>query len=65
MKVVLNNPNGVVSGAGDTDAEWSSPAYQAFRILQVGFVAAPIRGLSGVGNRTGVRESAPGRAATE
>jgi hypothetical protein len=42
MKVVLNNPDGVVSAAGDAEANWNSPAYQAFRILQVGLVAAPI-----------------------
>jgi hypothetical protein len=41
MKVVLNNPNGV-SAAGEAEANWNSPGYQAFRILQVGFVAAPI-----------------------
>jgi hypothetical protein len=38
---------------------------QQFHLRVLRFVAAPIRGLSGVGNRTGVRESAPGRAATE
>ena len=42
MKVVVNNPNGAVGKAGEPDIDWGSPGYQAFRILQVGFVAAPI-----------------------
>jgi hypothetical protein len=42
MKVVVNNPNDAVGKAGEPDIEWRSPGYQAFRILQVGFVAAPI-----------------------
>jgi hypothetical protein len=40
MKVVLNDPQGAASEAGESD--WRAPGYQAFRILQVGFVAAPI-----------------------
>ena len=31
-----------VSDAAEMESDWSSPGYQAFRILQVGFVAAPI-----------------------
>jgi hypothetical protein len=42
MKVVVNNPNDAVGKAGEPDIDWASPGYQAFRILQVGFVAAPI-----------------------
>jgi hypothetical protein len=42
MKATFNNPNAVVSDAGEIDTDWSSPGYQAFRILQLGFVAAPI-----------------------
>ena len=42
MKVVVNNPNDAVGKAGEPDIDWGSPGYQAFRILQVGFVAAPI-----------------------
>jgi hypothetical protein len=42
MKVTLNNPHVAVSTAEGEEGNWSSPAYQAFRILQVGFVAAPI-----------------------
>jgi hypothetical protein len=42
MKATFNNPNAVVSAAGEIDTDWSSPGYQAFRILQLGFVAAPI-----------------------
>jgi hypothetical protein len=42
MKAMLNNPDGAVSAAEEDALDWNSPAYQAFRILQVGFVAAPI-----------------------
>jgi hypothetical protein len=42
MKVTLNNPAMAVAAAGGEENDWSSPGYQAFRILQVGFVAAPI-----------------------
>ena len=42
MKVVVNNPNDAVGKAEEPDTAWGSPGYQAFRILQVGFVAAPI-----------------------
>ena len=42
MKVTVNNPNAVVSDAAEIEIDWSSPGYQAFRILQLGFVAAPI-----------------------
>ena len=42
MKATVNNPNAVVSDAVETESDWSSPGYQAFRILQLGFVAAPI-----------------------
>jgi len=42
MKVLVNNPNDAVGKAGEPDLDWGSPGYQAFRILQVGFVAAPI-----------------------
>jgi hypothetical protein len=42
MKATLNNPNVAVSTAEGEESNWSSPTYQAFRILQVGFVVAPI-----------------------
>ena len=42
MKVVVNNPNDAVGKAEEPDIDWGSPGYQAFRILQAGFVAAPI-----------------------
>jgi hypothetical protein len=42
MKAALNNPHLAASKAGEVESDWSSPAYQAFRILQLGFVAAPI-----------------------
>ena len=42
MKAALNNPQAVVSRSEEMDTDWSSPGYQAFRILQAGFVAAPI-----------------------
>ena len=42
MKATFNNPNAVISDAGEIETDWSSPGYQAFRILQLGFVAAPI-----------------------
>jgi hypothetical protein len=42
MKVTVNNPNAGVSDAAEMESDWSSPGYQAFRILQLGFVAAPI-----------------------
>jgi hypothetical protein len=42
MKVVINNPNDAVGKTEQPDIDWGSPGYQAFRILQVGFVAAPI-----------------------
>ena len=42
MKATLNNPSVAVSAVEEEESNWSSPVYQAFRILQVGFVAAPI-----------------------
>lgn len=42
MKVVVNNPNDAVGKAEEPGIDWRSPGYQAFRILQAGFVAAPI-----------------------
>ena len=42
MKLTLDTPNAAASQAAVIDTNSSSPAYQAFRILHVGFVAAPI-----------------------
>ena len=42
MKLTLDTPNAAASQAAVIDTDSTSPAYQAFRILHVGFVAAPI-----------------------
>ena len=42
MKLTLDTPNAAASQAAVIDTNSTSPAYQAFRILHVGFVAAPI-----------------------
>jgi hypothetical protein len=42
MKATFNDPHAEVSAAGEIETDWSLPGYQAFRILQLGFVAAPI-----------------------
>ena len=42
MRATLNNPDVGAARAGGTDIDGNSPSYQAFRILQLGFVAAPI-----------------------
>jgi hypothetical protein len=42
MKVVVNHPKDAAGKAEEPDIDWRSPGYQAFRILQAGFVAAPI-----------------------
>jgi hypothetical protein len=42
MKATFNDPHAEVSAAGKIETDWSLPGYQAFRILQLGFVAAPI-----------------------
>ena len=36
------NTNHINTASAATDSTAASPAYQAFRILQIGFIAAPI-----------------------
>ena len=42
LPLTIMNTNRINTSSAATDSTTASPAYQAFRILQVGFIAAPI-----------------------
>ncbi len=42
LPLTIMNTNRINTSSAATDSTAASPAYQAFRILQVGFIAAPI-----------------------
>ena len=42
LPLTIMNTNDINTASAATDSTAASPAYQAFRILQIGFIAAPI-----------------------
>ena len=42
MEHIIDNPARTISPTQHTEADVSGPAYEAYRILHVGFVVAPI-----------------------
>ena len=42
LPLTIMNTNPINTSSAATDSTAASPAYQAFRILQIGFIAAPI-----------------------
>jgi hypothetical protein len=42
LPLAIMNTNHINTASAATDSTAASPAYQAFRILQIGFIAAPI-----------------------
>ena len=42
MEHIIDNPARITSRTKDSEADVSGPAFEAYRILQIGFVVAPI-----------------------